>query len=64
MEDAKRREIEGVRCTDVMNFLKDKENTYDVIFARDVIEHFTKNEVIEILELVFDSLKERGAIII
>jgi cyclopropane fatty-acyl-phospholipid synthase-like methyltransferase len=41
-----------------------KQKTYDVIFARDVIEHFTKDEILEVLTLIFSSLKDRGVFIL
>jgi 2-polyprenyl-3-methyl-5-hydroxy-6-metoxy-1,4-benzoquinol methylase len=36
---------------------------YDVIFMRDVLEHFNKEEVLDILELVYQSLKKGGVFI-
>lgn len=55
--------IKDVECADVLSFLKDKKNTYDAIFARDIIEHFSKEQIIELLKLIWESLK-RGAVLI
>lgn len=41
-----------------------KENSYDVILAFDIIEHFTKDEIFEILESAFRTLKNNGKLII
>jgi 2-polyprenyl-3-methyl-5-hydroxy-6-metoxy-1,4-benzoquinol methylase len=57
---AKNLGINDVECADIVSFLQDKNDTYDVIFARDVIEHFKKEEIIELLRLIFNSLKQGG----
>jgi len=64
VEVARKFGIEDVECADIISFLRDKKNTYDVIFARDVIEHFKKEEIIGMLTFVFNSLKEGGRMVI
>lgn len=64
VEIARNLGIKDVKCADILGFLRDKKDTYDVIFARDVIEHFTKEDIIELLEVVFNSLKPCGVVII
>lgn len=49
---------------DVFEFLRTNKNSYDLIFAFDFIEHFTKDELIELSNLVFNSLKSGGLFII
>lgn len=56
--------IINLAVADIREYLTEKENTYDVIFARDVLEHFSKNEIIAIMPLCFSSLKNQGALII
>jgi 2-polyprenyl-3-methyl-5-hydroxy-6-metoxy-1,4-benzoquinol methylase len=61
---AKKLGMLNVECADVIDFLQDKKGIYDVIVIRDVIEHFTKNEILEMLRLMFSSLKQGGIVII
>ena len=46
------------------NFLESNPNKYDFILLFDVLEHINKNEQIEILSKIFNSLKENGKLII
>ena len=48
---------------DILNFLRKKEKKYNIIFAFDVLEHFTKDEVIELLSLIYDNLGDLGMFI-
>lgn len=45
---------------DLLEFLKKNKNTYDLITARDVLEHFTKEEVYDICSTVLDALRPGG----
>ena len=58
--------INHVIKDDFRNILKDpkRKGRYDVIVARDVLEHFQKDEVIEIIQLVYDALASRGRFLI
>ncbi|MCB0575806.1 MAG: class I SAM-dependent methyltransferase [Saprospiraceae bacterium] len=56
--------IESIQCADLRTFLANKPGQYDCIIARDVMEHFTKQEVFDILQLVHTSLKPGGCFII
>ena len=50
---------------DIKNFLSDcKENSYDIVFAIDVLEHFLLNEIIYISQNVYRILKKEGKFII
>lgn len=44
-------------------FLKDKEEFYDIIFARDFLEHLSKNELLGIGEAIHKSLKKDGVFV-
>jgi SAM-dependent methyltransferase len=47
----------------LVNYLKVNKNKHDVIIFNDVIEHFSKSEIIKILYLLRDSLKDDGIVI-
>lgn len=57
---------EGVECvlSEAKAYLEDKENLFDVIIFNDVIEHFKKDELLEVLYLLRKSLKKEGRILI
>jgi len=45
---------------DIISFLKNNINKYDIIIMKHVLEHFKKEEVNEIVDLIHDSLKKNG----
>ena len=49
---------------DAIEFLKAKNNEYDLIIGLDIIEHFTKNETFCFLDACFNALKPNGRIIL
>lgn len=52
--------INNIVQTDIKKFLEDKEDSYDLIILRDVAEHFTMPEVLELLVAIRKSLKIGG----
>ncbi len=48
----------------IFDFLKETNETYDVIVMNDIIEHFEKPEIIYLLQLIFDALHHNGRLII
>ena len=64
VEAAHRLGIEGVRRADIVSFLAGTRGEYALITAFDVIEHFHKQEVIDLLYLVREALAADGKIII
>ncbi len=52
--------IKNIIHADLREFLRGRENAYDVIFARDVIEHFKKEEVLDTLRIIHKALKDAG----
>jgi 2-polyprenyl-3-methyl-5-hydroxy-6-metoxy-1,4-benzoquinol methylase len=64
VEDAKRLGIQNIEMYDLSEFLKIKQNFYDTIFARDIVEHFEKEEIMDVLSLIFNSLKLGGTVVI
>lgn len=64
VKEAKRLGISGVLFGDALSFLKNNKNSYGVIFARDFIEHFTKEEIVKLVPAVFESLRDGGVFIV
>ena len=56
--------ITNIICGDVFEFLGNNKDRYDIIFARDILEHFTKEKIYELGTLFFNSLKKDGVLII
>lgn len=48
---------------DAMDFLKTHPSAFDTIIFNDVIEHFNKDEIMELLDYLYDSLKTNGVVI-
>lgn len=49
-----------VQVNDINSFLTSKESFYDVITGVDIIEHFSKDELIDLLNIIKKSLKPDG----
>lgn len=64
IEDGKRLGIRDLKRQDLRDFLKDKKNFFDIVFLRDVLGHFEKKEVPEVLNLAHRSLRERGLMVV
>ena len=52
--------VKNLRRGDVLAFLGDKEEVYDLISAHDLIEHFEKDRILALLELIHKALKSGG----
>lgn len=50
--------------SDMYDFLKDKEEVYDVIVFNDIIEHLNKSEIVDILIKIRKALKKGGLVFI
>lgn len=55
--------IENLQDCDVFQYLKDNKKPFDAILAKDIIEHFTRDEVFDILALIHKNLKDGGRFI-
>jgi len=64
IEIGKKLGVKNIKCGDWRDYLKGKDSLYSVIFLRDVIEHFNKEEVVNLLKQCLKSLKKRGKVII
>lgn len=56
--------INNLQQGDAVEYLKKSENRYDIIIARDVFEHFTKQVIYDLLELTHLALRPGGKLII
>ena len=54
----------NVRLCDVFDYLEENGELFDVIIMNDVIEHFDKREIIQLLKLVHRNLIRNGKLII
>lgn len=64
VELAEKLGIENIQEASIEIFLKNKVKFYDTIFIMDVLEHKSKESVLDTLELIWGSLKEEGVLII
>jgi len=64
IEEARSLKIKDVELADLRIFLKNKTAYYDCLIARDIIEHFDKEEVLDILDIFYKSLKPNSVLII
>ncbi len=49
---------------DVLNFLKKQDHKYDLIVLLDLIEHLGKDKIIQFIELLYNTLKVNGRILL
>lgn len=65
-EQIKLAAAEGLNAevADVFSFLRRKRNAYQVMFAIDFLEHFTKHELLELFPLIQRALRKGGLLIV
>jgi len=63
VDQARKLGIKNISQGDAKEFLKNRNNEYDLIFARDFLEHFSKEEILELTDLINNSLKNNGVLI-
>ncbi|MEY3983376.1 MAG: hypothetical protein RL160_933 [Bacteroidota bacterium] len=56
--------VPGVQQGDVLEVLRNSRAQFDVITGMDIIEHFTKNELVTLLQAAHEALKPGGIIIL
>jgi 2-polyprenyl-3-methyl-5-hydroxy-6-metoxy-1,4-benzoquinol methylase len=54
----------NVLQADAFTFLRENENQFEIIMAIDMIEHFKKEELYELLKLIYGALKPGGLFIL
>ena len=52
--------VSEVVLGDAMQFFRSSEEQFDIIIGMDIIEHFTKDELVELLQLIQSKLKKGG----
>ncbi len=60
---AKEQGLNNVKQTSIDSFLTGSDEKFDVIIGIDLIEHFTKDELVTLLQLIRNSLKPNGVVI-
>ena len=63
IELAKLRDL-PVNCADVFEFLANKVEAFDAVIAVDFIEHFTKEEALSLLALLYRALRKDGVLLV
>lgn len=64
VETARRLGIPNVQQADLTSYLHSRRAYYDALILRDVVEHFTREQIIEMLELCRESLRPGGRVIV
>jgi len=55
--------ISNIIVADISDYLQNKKDEFDFISVRDVLEHFSKNEVFQLLGLIKNALKPGGILL-
>ncbi len=64
LEIARKMGVKEVKNVDMFKFLAKNKGKYELIIANDIVEHLTKNEVIDFLDALFAALRPGGQVII
>ena len=64
VKEARRLGISGILLGDALAFLRTRKSSYDLIFARDLIEHLMKEEITALFPAVLESLHSGGMFIV
>ena len=56
--------VRGIEVADMGTFLREHPHSFDVIVARDILEHLSKEETVDLCGLVRGALKPRGSFIV
>jgi len=63
VELAKNMGVSNVYCQDFFEYIKENEVQCDVVLGMDIIEHFTKTELVGFLKKMRESLKPKGRVL-
>lgn len=64
LQIAKGMKINNIKKADIFEYLPKHKHGFDMIVANDIIEHFKKDETFAFLDLIYDSLKPDGQVLI
>jgi len=53
-----------VKLVDAFEFLKETDRVYDIIAAHDVLEHVSKEKMLNLISSIYRSLKDKGVFIV
>ncbi len=53
-------DVKEVEKADIFTYLESKESSFDVISGMDIIEHFTKDELVNLIQLIKKALRKGG----
>ncbi|MBU6324576.1 MAG: methyltransferase domain-containing protein [Bacteroidetes bacterium] len=56
--------VRGVIQGDVLEVLRSSKNKFDLITGMDIIEHFTKDELVELLQAAYTALRPGGMLLL
>jgi 2-polyprenyl-3-methyl-5-hydroxy-6-metoxy-1,4-benzoquinol methylase len=59
-----RRHAPGVECGDVIEFLRKRPGSFDLVTGIDIVEHLTKDEVLDFLDACHASLRSGGRLVL
>jgi 2-polyprenyl-3-methyl-5-hydroxy-6-metoxy-1,4-benzoquinol methylase len=63
VEIAKKSGVQNIIEADIFSYLKNTHSNYDVVIGMDIIEHFNRPHLLDLLQLIKTSLKPNGLII-
>jgi 2-polyprenyl-3-methyl-5-hydroxy-6-metoxy-1,4-benzoquinol methylase len=56
--------VTGIYCEEIGQHLSTHRNSYDLIFARDLIEHLTKDEALDFLSAAHAAMRPGGVLVV
>lgn len=62
VNNAKKMGFQAELISDLSNYLKNNQSQFDLIHASNVVEHFPKYDLIEVFDLLYNSLKNNGVL--
>jgi len=64
LEVANKMGVENLKKADLFDYLPKHPQSFDMIIANDIIEHLKKDEVLEFLDMIYNSLVPNGRVLI
>jgi 2-polyprenyl-3-methyl-5-hydroxy-6-metoxy-1,4-benzoquinol methylase len=64
VETARRLGIPNVQQADLSSYLGSRPGFYDALILRDVVEHFTREQIVEVLQLCRAAIRPGGSVIV
>ena len=64
LEIARKMGVKNIEAGDLFTFLKEYQDHFDLIIAFQIIEHLSKNEAVDCMDLIYRALKEGGKVLV